>query len=218
MCFVSVKEEEDYSVPARRVRRVRRERTPSPRRSARFSRTIVEERRPSSRASFAAPPPPPPPAPPSTIVPPPQPAPASSVRSRSRTNSHYVEVAPSSSSSSSSSSDDLRSRVTKKSHRTSAPGSEYHIREKEYRRSRGYSQPRQPEYETFRYVDAPSSGRESRGGGGRDRSLSVHVRDSGGPRSSYHDDPGASKQSYGRQRERIEVDDGYGRRRREYRP
>lgn len=96
------------------------------------------------------------------------------------TRTHFVEVehdadsGTSSSSSSSTSLDDLRSRTThktnhtrntshtNKSHRTSVssshrpPASEYsiHEREKEIRRERAYSRPRD-QYETYRYVNAP---------------------------------------------------------------
>ena len=100
---------------------------------------------------------------------------------RTGTRTHFVEVehdadsgTSSSSSSSQSSLDDLRSRTThktnhtrntshtNKSHRTSVssshkpPASEYsiHEREKEIRRERGYSRPRD-QYETYRYVNAP---------------------------------------------------------------
>lgn len=99
---------------------------------------------------------------------------APSTRTGART--HFVEVehdedSGSSSSSSSSSRDDLRSRTTHKTnhtrgtshtHRTSVssshrpPASEYslHEREKEVRRERAYSRPRD-QYETYRYVNAP---------------------------------------------------------------
>ena len=96
------------------------------------------------------------------------------------TRTHYVEVehdadsGTSNHSSSTSSLDDLRSRTTRrtnhtrntshtsKSHRTSVssahkpPASEYsvHEREKEIRRERAYSRPRD-QYETYRYVNAP---------------------------------------------------------------
>ncbi|KXL48596.1 hypothetical protein M433DRAFT_148608 [Acidomyces richmondensis BFW] len=77
MCFVSVKEEEDYSVPARykRVTRVRRY-SPSPPRVERVSRTrYVEERRPEYTRPRSAVAPLPPPAPKLTTVPEPPPAP-----------------------------------------------------------------------------------------------------------------------------------------------
>lgn len=99
---------------------------------------------------------------------------------RTGTRTHFVEVehdadsGTSSSSSSTSSLDDLRSKTThktshtrntshtNKSHRTSVssshkpPASEYsfHEREKEIRRERGYSRPRD-QFETYRYVNAP---------------------------------------------------------------
>lgn len=221
MCLMSVKEEPDYSVPARvtRVRRVVR-RSPSPPRTARYTRqSFVEERRP----SYNPPPPPPPepipspPAPPSvhetrivkserrssrapsrapSLPPPPSAAPTR------RSESHFVEVDhESSSSSSSSSEEDVRSRTTRKSSRskTTAPASEYSIHEREYRRERGYSNPR-PEYETYRYVEAP-----------KDRSVSR------GPRSSYHDGSRASRDNGFRRETRVVIEDDHGRRKVEYR-
>ena len=232
MCLLKVKEEPDLSVPAR-VREVRRVRgySTSPPRSARYSSTrIIEERRPSGyNMTQPDPSPLPPPAssvyadlPPAPPAPPPAPgASYSSTRIeakrssrapsvQSRTRSHYVEVeheSDSSSSSSSSSSDGLRSRTTKP-HRTSnthkssksqtAAPSEYSEHEREIRRERRYSKPR-GEYETYRYVNAPPDY-------GRSSSRRVD-----------YGDPRASQSSY-RERERVVMDDEFGRRRREYRP
>lgn len=203
MCLMRVKEEEDYSAPARykRVSRTRRY-SPSPPRHT--ERTY--------RRSYV-PPPQPAPLPPPVVVepPPPQPMPAPpppqsvrpssrhtsrapSVRAPSRhsvTRSHYVEVENGSdTSSSSSSSSDHRSRAT--SHRTRKtarsskpppPASEYsmHEREREVRRSRGYSRPRD-EYETYRYVDAPrqygrSSGYQENPRDSEDLRIHVHRGD-----------------------------------------
>nr|POE63333.1 hypothetical protein CFP56_04236 [Quercus suber] len=185
MCLVSVKDEEPYMAPARvkRVTRVRRYSSP-PRV---YSRTHIEER----QSFPAAPPPhqvaPPPPRSvraPSIAPPPSAKAPtirppstrASSMRSpsvHSRARSHYVEVderLDDSASSSSSSRDDVRSKTskatvhTRKSSRSrpGPPSSVYslHEREREIRRERGYSRPRD-EFESYRYIDAPSASHRS---------------------------------------------------------
>lgn len=68
------------------------------------------------------------------------------------------------------------------------------MHEREYRRERGFSSPRRPEYETYRYVEAPVRRSGSKGG--------------------YYEGPRASRDSY--RRERMVVEDDYGRRRREY--
>lgn len=93
---------------------------------------------------------------------------------------------------SSSSSEDVRSRATtrkssRKAKSVAPPASEYsiHEREKEIRRER--LSPPGPEYETYRYVNAPRDAR------GSDRDV---VR---------------------RERERITIEDGYGRRDKDYR-
>ncbi|KAM0721708.1 hypothetical protein Q7P37_002633 [Cladosporium fusiforme] len=191
MCLMSVKEEE-APVPARvtRSRRVVR-RSSSPPREVRITRqSYVEERKPS--------PPPQPEHRTSTTIhterrvpsrPPPSPAP------RTSTQTHFVEVDHDSSSSD----DDVRSRSTRKSSRskprTEAPASEYSMHEREIRRERGYSNPRpKQEYETYRYVEAPKNRSGSRGG--------------------YYEGPRASRDSF--RRERMIVEDDYGRRRREY--
>ncbi|KAK3113472.1 hypothetical protein LTR53_009216 [Teratosphaeriaceae sp. CCFEE 6253] len=193
MCLMKVKEEEaDYTVPARvkRVSRVRRYEESPPRRVERSSYIREERRSVAPPASL-----PPPPAPPS-IKPPTVYAPTARAPSvRSTTQSHYVEVEEDStpSSASSSSSEDVRSRATshhtRKTKSVAPPRSEYsvHEREKEIRR---YSKPREPEFETYRYVNAPP---EAQGRGSRDV-----VR---------------------RERERIVIEDGYGsgRKRRSYR-
>ena len=231
MCLLSVKEEPDYSVPAR-VRSVRKSRTYSPPRpsSARYSRTrIVEERKPSG-------PPLPPPAPstyPDYPEPPAPPSPPSgnynpdrveSRRSRNvayspniqvqQSRSHYVEVehdTSSNSSSSSSSNDDLRSRTTRKTSntrktgtirpsskpKTTAPPSEYSIHEREVRRERRVSKPRE-DYQTSGYVNAPPP--DYRGS------------------SSRFDERRASRGSgYRPSRETVVIEDDFSKRRREYR-
>ncbi|TKA77602.1 hypothetical protein B0A55_03128 [Friedmanniomyces simplex] len=201
MCLFKVKEEEEVYPTARvkRVTRVRRYSPPPPERLEQRTSYYHEERRA-----------PPPPAPPSTVPPPPSTHRAETVRSRrtsrapsvrSTTRSHYVEVenedddSPSSSPSSSSSSEDIRSRATSHQTRKTAksvapPASEYsiHEREKEIRRERGYAKPRE-EFETYRYVNAPPG-----------------AAGAGGP-----------KEGYRRERERIVIEDGYGRRDRDYR-
>jgi hypothetical protein len=199
MCLLSVKEEEP-PIPARvvRTRRVVR-RSPSPPREVRITRqSYVEERRPS------------PPSPPR-----PEPEPqvsATTIRTEQRTEQRHVSrppsvappvsIAPSRSApthfveveqDSSSSEEDVRSRTTRKSSRskaskprTEAPASEYSIHEREYRRERGYSNPPpKPEYETYRYVEAP-----------RNRS---------GSKSGYHEGSRVSRDSFRRE-------DDYGRR------
>lgn len=220
MCLIKVKEEDDYSVPARVVRRERRRSPPSPRTSARVSH--IEPRRQSIERTYViqAPPPPPVIMEPPHYVPsvarprsPPSPPRAPSPEPTHRTQSHYVEVSPGSVSSLSSSDNDVRSKTTSKSRRT-APGSEYHLREREYRRERGPSPPRDEGYDHYRYVRAPPE-RESydRGTYGRDTS-----RDRGtslGPRGSFVDDPRASRTSY--RRERVIIEENDGRRTKEYR-
>nr|POE89272.1 hypothetical protein CFP56_78183 [Quercus suber] len=191
MCLVSVKDEEPYAAPARvkRVARVRRYSSP-PRDYSRthieehqsfhaappppppppevFSLPLPSVRSP----SIAAPPSARAPTvrPPSTVAP--------SVRSpsvHSRARSHYVEVderLDDSASSSSSSREDIRSRTskatthTRKSSRSGpgAPQSVYslHERDREIRRERGYSRPRD-EFASYKYVDAPSASNRSIG-------------------------------------------------------
>jgi hypothetical protein len=206
MCLMSVREEEDYTVPARykRVTRVRRYEEPPPR--VERSSYYREERRAAEPVPTIIEPPPAPPA----IPPPPSAhssthitetrrtsrAPTARAPSvRSTTRSHYVEVESEGTSSSSSSSEDVRSQTTRKTSKSTAPpppASEYsvHEREHEVRRERGYSRPRGDEYETYRYVNAPTR-RSEEGRGGRE--------------------------GYRRERERIVIEDGYGRRQRDYR-
>lgn len=194
MCLMSVKEEE-APVPARvtRVRRVVRRSPSPPPREVRITRqSFVEERKPS--------PPPQPEHRTSTTIHTEQRRvsrpPSSAAPSRS-TQTHFVEVDHDSSSSE----DDVRSRSTRKSSRskskprTEAPASEYSMHEREFRRERGYSSPRpKQEYETYRYIEAPKHRSGSRGG--------------------YYEGPRASRDSF--RRERMVVEDDYGRRRREY--
>ena len=185
MCLMTVKEEE-YTPAARykRVSRTSRRYSNSPPRAA-------IERSSYYRRTEAAPPPPPQPVPPTSIAPPPAsttiPPPPQSVRSKrtsrapSTTRSHYVQVESETSSSSSSSSEDVRSRAT--SHK---PRTEYsfHEREKEIRRERGYSRPRAPEYETYRYVNAPREERSRgpRDSGGVEREIRIRIEDERGDR------------------------------------
>jgi hypothetical protein len=193
MCLMSVREEE-APVPARvvRTRRVIRRSPSPPPREVRITRqSFVEERRPS---------------PPSPPRPEPEPPVSTTIRTEQRTEQRRVSrppsVAPSRSApthfvevdhDSSSSEEDVRSRTTRKSSRskssrskprTEAPASEYSIHERETRRERGYSAPK-PEYETYRYVEAP-----------KNRS---------GSRSGYHEGSRVSRDSFRR-------DDDYGRR------
>lgn len=198
MCLMSVREEE-APIPARvvRTRRVVR-RSPSPPREVRITRqrqSFVEERRPS---------------PPSPPRPEPEPRASTIIQTEQRTEQRRVSrppsVAPSRSApthfveveqDSSSSEEDVRSRTTRKSSRskrsrskprTEVPASEYsiHEREREIRRERGYSNPPpKPEYETYRYVEAP-----------KNRS---------GSKSGYHEGSRVSRDSFRRE-------DDYGRR------
>jgi hypothetical protein len=209
MCLLKVKEErDDYAPRVRRVKRVSTYSTP-PRSSYYTNTRVAEERQPSD---YGPPPPlsPPPveetyhreshteirqseypPSPPSVHTT----TKTHTSRAPSQTRTHYVEVNHESESeddSATSIGDDIRSRTTHKTSKTSnthrssrsrttapttAP-SEYsiHEREKEIRRERGYSNSRpRPEYETYQYVNAPGSGQSRR-----------------------YDDPRASMGSYGR--------------------
>ena len=191
----------------KKVTRVSRRYSPSPPRTARMSRThVIEELRQSS----PAPPSSPPPAPraPTIIAPPsvraetvvsrrtsraPPTARAPSVRSTTR--SHYVEVEEESASSvSSSDHDDVRSWTTahtrKSSRSKTAAKAEteysFHEREREVRREKV---PSRPEFETYRYVNAPPDAR--RRSGSRTGNL----------------DQSVSREEYRRVRERVVVDD-----------
>lgn len=197
MCLLKVKEDQIYSEPVR-VRKTKWTSydSASPPRTAYYSNTrVVEDRRAST---VAAPPPPPPPqsyyketrseykqteapAPPNVV------ASDSKYTSRapsttSRTRSHYVEVEhdddSTDSASSAASNDDVRSRTTHRTSKTSntnttrrtsksrttAPTSAYteYEREKEIRRERTYSRPRGDDYDTYQYINAPLSGSRSR--------------------------------------------------------
>lgn len=209
MCLIRVKEEDDYAVPPRVVRRERRRSPPDARRSSRIA--YIQPRPPSVERTYIiqAPPPPPvvqepQPEPVEVKAPTPPPAPKS-VKSvhEPRTQSHYVEVSPDSASSSGTSTEDVRSRTTSKSRHTDAR-SEYHLREREYRREREQAGPRE-EYEHYRYVRAPPE----RGGYEGRRSI--------GARGSFADDPKSSRTSYRRERERVVVVGNDGRTTREYR-
>ncbi|OJD32706.1 uncharacterized protein BKCO1_360008 [Diplodia corticola] len=216
MCLVKVHEEPDGAVPYRvSTRRRSHYSSYSPPRSARLSRTIVDDRRPPSAVSHrvertstrltavdAAPPkaiPPPQPVP-VFVKPPPSPPPAPPAPPAPASPSpahHLVEVSPASS-------------------RTSLSESDYIVREHEVHRHRTteYSPARSsvtdhsPRYETFRYIEPPDEHRHrhprhdswSRS---RERSAS---RDR---RSHYDDDPRESYRST-----RIEVSSS--RRPREY--
>jgi hypothetical protein len=228
MCLVRVKEEEDYSVPARVVRRDRRR---SPTRTNRVSRAYYEESPRAQERTYIIQQPPPPPAPVIAYAPaendhhshyePPPPPPShprshapSEHRSHAPSERHshagpqYVEVSPasrsSSTSSSSSSSDDRRSKATSRSKAT-GPQSEYHLREKEYireRRSPHEHVPRKEDYDTYRYVQPPGST-------GHRRSGNLDSR------TSQIDDPRASRSSYNRRD--VVIEDSHGGRTREYR-
>ncbi|KAK5113882.1 hypothetical protein LTR85_010415 [Meristemomyces frigidus] len=229
MCLLKVKEEEDYSVPARykRVSRVRRY-SPSPPRVERITRrSYVEERRPSP--TYALPPPAPAPLPPPTIIEPPPPehsVRSETVRSRSRhtsrapsvrapsrvsvTQSHYVEVdEDNSTSSSSSSSEDVRSRATShhtrktsrsaKAPSTAPPASEYSIHEREREVRRERRASRPPREEYETFRYVPAPPTDS----GRSRSRA----------GSGNFDPRASRESYAPRREtRVQIEDEGGRR------
>lgn len=223
MCFIKVKEEEeDYSVPARVVRRERRTSPPPTRRSTRVS--YVAPQQPSVERTYIiqAPPPPPlvvePPRPPATVKSPTPPPASVAAPEPPRAQAHYVEVSPASESDSSSESD-VRSRTTSKSRRTEAR-SEYRVREREYRRETALNPPTDDQYNHYRYVRAPPErGSNDRGGHGRDlgRDLSRDRRRSLGAKTSFVEDPRASRGSYRRERERVVIVDNDGRQTREYR-
>lgn len=204
MCLIRVKEEDDYSVPARVVHRERRR---SPPRTTRVSRTYYEEPARSQDRTYVIQQPPPPPPVITYQVPhghdhyhhspaPPPPQPASSSH---HTVPQFVEVSPatnsSSSSSSSSSSDGRRSKKTSHS-KTTGPRSEYHMHEKEYLREhhhphRSYEYPpNQERYDTYRYVEPG-------------RSTSRHRSGNFEPRSSQYDDPHASRSSYNKKEQIV---------------
>lgn len=212
MCLIKVKEEQDYTVPARVVRR--REMSP-PRRST--TRIILNERTPSPETS-------------TYVVTAPEPSvaasehrsekpsrapslppPPASTRGSTHTHSNFVRVEEDAESSSSSSEDvrsksskSQKSRHTRKTSGSNAP-SEYDIKEREYRRERRFSPPdriqeqrSRDEFDTYRYINAP-----------RDRSENRRI--------SYGDEPRTSSASYRRERERVVVVENDGRSRREYR-
>lgn len=192
MCLVSVREEEDLIVPARRVKEVRQVRRvrefspPPPPLTRRVSRTtIIRESAPS---------------PPRTeIRQPSRPPSIAPSHAPTRASHRYVQVdhEASSSSSSSSSEEDVRSQVTRKttkSHHSrapsvpvppsvrSAPRTEYSMHENEREFRREVSRPRGPDYETYRYVNAPPSERprsefrDSRLSGEELRRIQVSIR------------------------------------------
>lgn len=145
MCLVKVRQEEDVVVPYR----VPRERSPhrrgSVRRVSRISREEVVRDSPRPSSSYLAVPAPrpmpiPAPQPVPVFV---EPAPAPSVSHRS---AHYIEVSPARSS---------RSSVCS----SSVDGSEYVVRERQYRRREHSPASSSPRYEHFRYVEpAPGDG------------------------------------------------------------
>ena len=222
MCFIKVKEEDDYTVPARVVRRERKTSPPTQRRSTRISHIEPQHQSIERTYVIQAPQPPPPPSPP----PPPRPTtaarpepvivvPALSPQPNTRPQTHYVEVSPGSVSSASSSDEHAHQKTTSKSRR-SDPQSEYHFREREYRKERGYSPPGKDDNNYYRYVRAPPGrGLDDRGGLAGDATR--EGRGNSGTRGSFVDDPRASRTSYRRERERVVVVDNDGRRTREYR-
>ncbi|EOD52542.1 hypothetical protein UCRNP2_662 [Neofusicoccum parvum UCRNP2] len=189
MCLVKVHEEPEL-VPYRRVARTSR--YYSPPRSARVSRTIVEERRPPSVVSHhvektrvtsvSSPPakqvPPPQPVPvfvKPEVPPPPPPPPPAAPRPPSPSPVHLVEVSPHSSHTSVSTSDYIVREHEIRRHRTTAEYSPSPARSSFTERS--------PRYETFRYIEPPDDRHWSRSS---ERSVS---RDRRGhfdePRESY---------------------------------
>ncbi|KAL1623585.1 hypothetical protein SLS56_008225 [Neofusicoccum ribis] len=188
MCLVKVHEEPEL-VPYRRVARTSR--YYSPPRSARVSRTIVEERRPPSVVSHHAektrvtsassppakqvPPPQPVPVFVKPEVPPPPPPPPAAPRPPSPSPVHLVEVSPHSSHTSVSTSDYIVREHEIRRHRTTAEYSPSPARSSFTERS--------PRYETFRYIEPPDDRHWSRSS---ERSVS---RDRRGhfdePRESY---------------------------------
>lgn len=211
MCLVKMRQEEDVVVPYRVVHTG----SPHRRRSARISHTHISERR-SSRSSYPtlpAPKPYPIPAPAPLPIPAPQPVPVFVEPSPppppppAPPTAHPVYVerhTPSRRSFSSESSESSR-------------GDGNVIYEREYRRQRRDYSPsshgeRSPQYQTFRYLDAPEEpplDHYVRRDSSRRRSAS-HSRD----RRSYHEDPRDSRRRV--TRERVEIVDSHGTRR-EYR-
>ncbi|KAB2574400.1 hypothetical protein BFW01_g71 [Lasiodiplodia theobromae] len=212
MCLVKVHEEPDVVVPYRVASRRRSHYSSySPPRSARLSRTIVDERRPPSvvshhfektRVSAVDAPPPkaiPPPQPVPVFVKPPSPPPPPPAPPRPASPPlahHLVEVSPASS-------------------RTSISESDYIVREHEVHRHRAteYSPSRSsvtdhsPRYETFRYIEPPDEHRYHQHHNHWSRSSERSA--SRDRRSRYDDDPRESYRST-----RIEVSSS--RRPREY--
>ncbi|KKY20030.1 hypothetical protein UCDDS831_g05020 [Diplodia seriata] len=209
MCLVKVHEEPDGAVPYRvSTRRRSHYSSYSPPRSARLSRTIVDERRPPSAVSHhvertrvtavdAAPPkaiPPPQPVP--VFVKPPSPPPAPPRAVSPPPAHHLVEVSPASSRTSLSESDYI---VREREHEV------HRHRAAEYSPARSSVTDRSPRYETFRYIEPPDEHRNRHQHHNRSRERSAS-RDR---RSHYADDPRESYRST-----RIEVSSS--RRPREY--
>ena len=178
MCFGP---KDVYVVPARKARRHEhpprrsaRRYSPSPPHELQYSRTRVVEDYTTQ--------------PPAVIVE--QPDPPRRVTSTRARRTYQVEVEPSTSSSSSSSSGHRTHRTSttaakRYSAKTSAsrPLSEYsvHEREREIRRERSSSRPRQDQYATYQYVDAPrrsergEGSRRSEGGERYSRDLRIRI-------------------------------------------
>jgi len=236
MCWVSVKEDDDYNVPSRVVRSSRR-REYSPRRPVRVE--YIEERRPSPRASatYVVSPPPAPAYNPIIIAP--EPAPSVAHKSRAPTvvaesvhggtaksvrdeaTGDMVEVEEETDSDSGSS--DIRSKKSGKSRRSQSHAPSRHSDSKS-RASRAPSNAPKSEYDIVdrEYRRERTFASPERGQYDTYRYIEPPMdrsrdRRSNAPRSSYGDDPRVSATSYRRERERIVVQDEDGRSHREYR-
>jgi hypothetical protein len=214
MCLVKVKQEEDHIVP---YRVVNRNRSPPRRRAShrhsrdvehRYSRTeIVHEASPRPSQSHVSSPryvsapsyvpvptpkplmipapqpapvfvqPPPMPMPMPMPAPPPPPSHISSHHTQSHHGgAHYVEVSP-------------RSSISSRS--SSPPRSEYVYREREIRRER-VSEPENPRYEHYRYVEPASSESDVH------ESYQRRDRQRSRSRGGYEDPRGSYNQSHTR--------------------
>lgn len=245
MCLVKVRTEEDITPPSRIIAH-RRDLSPVRRTSRRVSRvsyhehsasrlshsgrhsgSIVHAPRPQSASYVSAPAFEPVPAPsykqipapqpvPVFVAPPPMPVPAAPPSEHHYHHhhppaAHYVEVSP-------------RSSISSSDREPSHADYMVHEREREIRRERSrardYSPERGDRYEHFRYVEAePERGRYEdldRDRGGYETHVRYSRSRSRGPPPGTYGYEGSDQGGY-RERERVVVVDGEGRRRREYR-
>jgi len=241
MCWVSVKEDDDYSVPSRPVKHSRR-REHSPRRPVRVE--YIEERRPSPRASatYIVSAPPAPLYNPIVIAP--EPAPSVSHHSRAHTvvaesvhggtaksvkedkGQQMVEVEEEEEEEEESHSESSASGTKSKSGKSRYSHSHAPSRhsDSKSRASRAASKAPKSEYDIVdrEYRRERAFASPERGHFDTYRYVEApqdrnRDRRSSAPRSSYGDDPRASATSYRRERERITIQDEDGRSHRESR-